>query len=419
VGAFRAARLAAASATAFVVVGLAAPAYADTTVTVQGTHFPDPAHADLSFVGCDDLYQRTDEPLLPMIGLGPGDAPAGSRSLGWDLRGGNAIGAVFPVASVLKTTTAGLEVHADGPATGVAYAGYQPPSDAGSSLLWIGRDALATPGGAWQAVDATQRVYTWAQYDMTSGQQVKADPGGPTTVADFAATHGGDGPGFYTIGFGCDGTPFSMDRLQVGSPGSVTTYDLEGLRTSVTIAAGRVSGDGEVTVTGRLRTETGDPIPFATMILERRDPGSRQWKQVQVASVDDGVAQATVRVDGLTFYRWRFVERPLAEGSTSNALVLVGLPTLPPDPSPTPSSAPPSVSPTVQPTPPLPSPPPTSQPPTSQPPTDSPSAPGSASTSGSGPSPTEASSSSAGSPSTSPSGSTGGSASPSGAATTP
>ncbi|HEX5088310.1 MAG TPA: hypothetical protein VFV89_10920 [Nocardioides sp.] len=413
-GGFRAARLAATTATAFVVVGLAAPAYADTTVTVQGTDFPDPAHADLSFVGCDDLYQRTDEPLLPMIGLGPGDAPAGSRSLGWDLRGGNAIGAVFPVPSVLKTTTAGLEVHAEGPATGVAYAGYQPPSDAGSSLLWIGRDALATPGGAWQAMDATQRVYSWAQFDMTSGQQVKADPGLPATVADFAAIHGGDGPGFYTVGFGCDGTPFSMDRLEVGSAGSVTTYDLEGLRTSVTIAAGRVSGNGEVTVTGRLRTETGDPIPFATMILERREADSREWKQVQVANVNDGVARATVRTDGRTFYRWRFVERPLAEGSTSSAIVLDGLPTLQPDPSPPPTSAPPTGTPTIQPPP-----PPTSPPPTSQPPTDSPSAPGSGSPSASGPSPTEASSSPAGSPSTSPSGSSNGSASPSDAASTP
>ncbi|MDX6372429.1 MAG: hypothetical protein QOD98_1417, partial [Nocardioidaceae bacterium] len=63
--------------TAFGVVGLAAPSYADTTVTVQGTAFPDPARASLSFVGCADLYQRTDEPLAPTIGVGPGAAPSG------------------------------------------------------------------------------------------------------------------------------------------------------------------------------------------------------------------------------------------------------------------------------------------------------------------------------------------------------
>ena len=86
---------------AFGVVGLAAPSYADSTVTVQGTAFPDPARANLSFVGCADLYQRTDERLLPTIGAGPGAAPAGTRSLGWDLAGGNAVGAMFPVDSML------------------------------------------------------------------------------------------------------------------------------------------------------------------------------------------------------------------------------------------------------------------------------------------------------------------------------
>ena len=121
-------------------------------------------------------------------------------------------------------------------ATGVAYAGYQEPADAGTSLLWLGRADLVTPGGAWQTIDVTSRSYTWAKYDMTTHQLVENGPGVPTTVAGFAAAHGGDGPGVYTIGFGCDGTPFSMDRLQVGAPGAVTTYDLEGLQTAVTIA---------------------------------------------------------------------------------------------------------------------------------------------------------------------------------------
>lgn len=409
VGRFRAAGLAAAAVTALGVVGLAAPSYADGTVTVQGTDFPDPAHADLSFVGCGDLYQRTNEPLAPMIGLGPGDAPSGTRSLGWDLAGGNAVGAVFPVSSVLTTTTAGLEVNAATHATGVAYAGYQPPSDAGTSMLWIGRSSLATPGGAWQAIDATDRVYSWARYDMTSGQQVNDASDAPVTVAGFAANHGGDGPGFYTIGFGCDGTPFSMDALRIGSTGSVTTYDLEGLRTSVTISSGRVATNGEVTVTGQLRTETGDPIPFATMVLERRDPGGSTWKPVEVADVQKGVARATVRLDGRALYRWRFVERPLAEGSTSPALVLDELPTVP-SASPSPTSAPPTTTPTDVP----PSPPPTSHEPTPTPPSTSVSAPPSPS----GPSPSGASSA-ADSPSTSPSGSTSQSASPGDPASTP
>ena len=346
VGGFRAgsAGLCVAALTAFGVAGLAVPAYADETVTVQGTAFPDPARASLSFVGCADLYQRTDEPLVPTIGAGPGRAPSGTRSLGWDLAGGNAVGSLFPVGSMLATGTASMAVNSVGHATGVAYAGYQEPAEAGTSLLWLGRSELSTPGGAWQTVDAATRLYTWAKYDMTTRRPVAPGPGVPTTVAGFVAAHGGDGPGFYTIGFGCDGTAFSMDLLRVGGPGDVTTYDLEGLRTMVTISAwpGGAPG-GEVTITGRLRTLTGDPIPHATMLLERRSPGSPAWTPVLVADVENGGAKVTVRPDERALYRWRFVERPLAEGSTSMALVLDVLPPLPTD-APSPTDSPSSTS---------------------------------------------------------------------------
>lgn len=347
---------AAVAAVGTVALGSIAPAYADDTVTVQGTAFPDPARAQLSLVGCADLYQRTDEALLPMVGLGPGAAPAGSRSLGFDLAGGNAVGALFTVDSMLSTSTASLAVNAVGRSTGVAYAGYQEPADAGTSLLWLGRSELVTPGGAWQTVEAITRTYTWAKYDMTTRQRVAEVRGVAITVPDFARAHGGDGPGVYTIGFGCDGTPFSMDVMRIGTPGAVTTYDIEGLRTMVTIAAQRDElreGDA-VTITGRLHTRTGVPVPHATMILEKREAGSDRWTPVLVAEVGRDGARATVKPDGRTLYRWRFVSRPLAEGSTSIPLLLDVLPPLPtdgPDPTPTPSpSSSPSTSPTPSPT---------------------------------------------------------------------
>jgi hypothetical protein len=346
VGGFRAgtAGLVAALTTAGVVI-TAAPSYADDTVVVQGTSFPDPARANLSFVGCDDLYQRSDEPLAPTVGRGPGAAPVGQRSLGFDLRGGNAVGALFTVSSVLSTQTASLAVTAAARATGVAYAGYQEPADAGTTLLWLGRSELTTPGGAWQTVEAVTRDYTWTKYDMATRQPVALDAGLPMTVAAFATAHGGDGPGVFTIGFGCDGTPFSMDRLRVGSAGQVTTYDVEGLRTRVTIAADRLvvdEGDA-VTLTGRLRTETGDPVPHATLILEQRRAGSSRWTPVLVAPVGRDGARARVEPQDQTFYRWRFVDRPLAEGSASVPLLLDVLPPLPsddPTPTETPSEAP-------------------------------------------------------------------------------
>ncbi len=324
-------------------LGSPAPAYADDTVTVQGTAFPDPARAQLSMVGCDDLYQRADEALQPMIGPGPGAAPVGSRSLGFDLAGGNAVGALFTVDSMLSTSTASLAVNAVGRSTGVAYAGYQEPADAGSSMLWLGRSALVTPGGAWQTIEATTRTYTWAKYDMNTRQRLAEGPGVPMTVAGFATARGGDGPGVYTIGFGCDGAPFSMDAMRVGSPGAVTTYDIEGLRTMVTISAHTddVHEGDEVTITGRLHTQTGDPVPHATMVLEQRRPGAAHWTPVLVADVGPGGARATVQPESRTLYRWRFVDRPLAEGSTSKPLLLDVLPPLPTGaPSPTSPSSP-------------------------------------------------------------------------------
>jgi hypothetical protein len=166
-----------------------------------------------------------------------------------------------------------------------------------------------------------------------------------------------------------------MDALSVGSAGSVTTYDLEALRTSVSIGSEETSGQARVTIIGQLSDETDTPIPFATMILERREPGSRVWKPVQIAEATEGVVRVTVeRDDQKAFYRWRFVERPLAEGSASPALVLDGLslPPLPPLPSasPSPSGTPPTGTPITDPT----SAPPTGQPTPEQTPTSSPSA---------------------------------------------
>ena len=77
-----------------------APATADSTVVVRGTAFPSGRDAQLSFVGCDDPYVLAAEQPQPYVGIGPGQAPAGTRSLGYDLAGGNAIGSVHYVDSM-------------------------------------------------------------------------------------------------------------------------------------------------------------------------------------------------------------------------------------------------------------------------------------------------------------------------------
>lgn len=314
------------AAVASATVGATLPAQADSTVVVRGTDFPDPG-AWLSFVGCAALYDRTEEPLQPFVGLGPGVAPAGQRSLGYDLAGGNAMGSLLTVASMTGTSTAAMAVNAPDGAAGVAYAGYRAPGDEGTAEVWFGRADLQVTPGAWQDVEATGLDYTWTKYDMTTGLAVLAGPASALTVTDFATSQGGDGPGLYTIGFGCDGAAFHMDALRVGTPGDVTTYDLEGLQTTTGISSGSSPSSAVITagdaidLHGSLDVVAGaTSVPHATLLLERRPFGSQEWETIEVVDADS--PQVAVRPSRRTSYRWRFVERPLAEASRSTSFVV-------------------------------------------------------------------------------------------------
>ena len=292
-----------------------APAMADSTVVVHGTAFPTGRAAQLSFVGCDDPYARADEQPQPYVGIGPGQAPAGTRSLGYDLAGGNAIGSMHYVDSMATTTVAGLSVTAPEGASGVSYAGYQEPADFGTGKVWFGRAALSAPAGGWTPVDTAGLAFTWTKYDMLT--QSRLDETAPAAkIPAFIKAHGGDGPGFFTIGFGCDGRSFNMDAWRVGSPGAVTTYDLEGLTTTTSISGpqGAIEVGQEVTLHGAVVDNTGAPVPSARLVLEAQGPNGG-WQLVDGA---DGADPAlTVAPEATTTYRWRFVDRPLAAGSSS------------------------------------------------------------------------------------------------------
>jgi hypothetical protein len=104
-----------------------------------------------------------------------------------------------------------------------------------------------------------------------------------------------------------------MDAWRIGSPGAVTTYDLEGLTTTTTINGPDAAVDAgqEVTLHGSVVDQSGAPVPGARMVLEQQGDGGG-WSLV------DGTGDAlTVMPDATTTYRYRFVDRPLAEGSVS------------------------------------------------------------------------------------------------------
>jgi hypothetical protein len=359
--------LVALGAAAAMALSLPAGAHADETVVVRGTAFPGP-EAQLAYVGCDDLFSHDDQVVTPTIGRGPGQAPSGARSLGYDLAGGTAVGSQHVVPSVVGNNIASLSVFAPEGVTGRAVVGYQSPLDQGTSVIWFGVAPIKVPAGAWTTVGATPREYSWAKYDMATRTMTEAASGEPAPVGEFVAGHGGDGPGLYALTFGCDGAPFSMDAMRIGSPGDVTTFDIEGLAPSLSITGSSVvvHPGAQVTLHGALGS-TG-PIARATVILERRDLPGGTWETVRVVPVVDTVVVARLNPTRTALYRWRFVDRPLAEGTVSQPFLVTVLPVDPGEPTPTPT--PPTTTPTPEPTPTPTLPPPPSDP--SAPPTPEP-----------------------------------------------
>ena len=250
-----------------------------------------------------------------MIGISPRGGAIGKRSLAFDPSGGNAVGVVGYVESMAATTVAGLAVHADGGATGVAYAGYQAPKDYGTTRMWIGRAAVSAPAGSgWSTVDATGLGYAWTQYDMSTHQPVAE--AGSSGVPAFVQSMGGDGYGFYAVGFGCDGAAFNIDGWRIGQPGATATYDFEGYGSSTTI-----SGPTDPVLPGRRVTLTGEatddrgPFAGARSVLQAKQSDDT-WETVAVAT--GAHLEATVRVTETTTYRWKVFSTPMVEGSASD-----------------------------------------------------------------------------------------------------
>jgi hypothetical protein len=291
-----------------------AQAAGDSAVVVRGATLPSGSESQLNLVGCDSVFARTPEAVAPTLGVVPG-GPSGKRSLGFDLAGGNAIGSVSYVDRVAATTVAGMSVYAAAGTTGVAYAGYQAPKDVGTSRVWIGRAALAAPAGTWTNINVPGLGYAWTQYDMSTQQPIGGDVGS-SGIPAFVQAMGGDGTGFYMVGFGCDGNAFDTDAWRVGTLTGATTYDFEGYTTRTTIA-----GPGEPIEPGRRATLTGTVVdgsgaPVAGRAVLEAKQGDGTWDTVDVAPGPN--PSAVVRPDRTTTYRWKSFDRARYEGSVSD-----------------------------------------------------------------------------------------------------
>ncbi|MFC4783539.1 hypothetical protein ACT8ZV_03635 [Nocardioides sp. MAHUQ-72] len=295
-------------------------ARADSTVVVRGLGFSADSMTNLAIVGCADLFGIGGGSPTTYLSPSPG-GPAGSRSLKFDLDGGTAVGSQHRVSSMAATTVAGLSVLAPQGTSGVAYAGYQSPEDAGTTLVWVGRAPLSVAAGPWRRLDAPALTYRWTKYDLASRQPV--DSGAPTssTVRAFMAAHGGDGAGFYALGLGCDGRPFKVDALRTGRAGDVTTYDIEGYTTATGISgsAMRISAGDALTINGHVSSDMIGPLAQGLLVLEAQSFGEQGFKPVDGAAleVSGGGTSATVSPTTHTVYRWRFGGSSSAEGSVS------------------------------------------------------------------------------------------------------
>ncbi len=232
-------------------VALSAPfasAAADSTVVVPGLAFPD-SDTYLTYFGCEDLYHADSR--APQVRIDRGAAPAGSRSFGMLMPGaGTAAGPVHLVDSVADTTVAGFSARAPKGGSGVAYVWYVTPG-LRPGQVWAGRADLSV-GDTWEYVNTARAPYTWQLTSAATGKILRQ--GGSATIADFTEENG-DGPGYMLAGFGCEGEAFSVDRLRYGSPGDVTTFDLEGITAQAEHGSARADrgGRGRPGHAGRVR----------------------------------------------------------------------------------------------------------------------------------------------------------------------
>jgi len=339
-----------------------AEASGDSTVVVRGSTLPEGSRSQLNLVGCASVFGRTSEPVVPTIGVVSGRA-GDKRSLGFDLLGGNAIGSISYVDRVAATTVAGMSVHAEAGTTGVAYVGYQAPKDVGTSLMWVGRAPLAVSAGVWTPVNVTSQGFAWTQYDMSTQQSIGGVVGSAGIPA-FTQAMGGDGAGFYMVGFGCDGNAFNTDAWRIGTSTGVTTYDFEGYTTRTTISGpdAAVEPGQPVTLTGNVVDGSGAPVA-GRVVLEAKT-GDGPWETVDVAPGPH--PSAVVRPQESTTYRWKLYDRARFEGSVSAPMTIKVV--APGEPSEEPStdpSDPPAGDPSDEP----------SAPPASDAPTEAPAAP--------------------------------------------
>lgn len=293
----------------------AGSAVADDTEVVEGGSFPTD-RTGLAYSACDRFGAPADAPVL-RVNTGPEGQSHGERTAGLLPQGrGTAAGPVVVLDS-MGTGIASTEVHTEQGGQGVSWAWVRSP-DATAGQAWLGRADVTTSSG-WSVVDTAALPYDWTLVDLATMRSVETAPS--ATLGRFTRDHG-DGAGYVFTGLGCDGVESHLDAVRAGAAGDVTTYDIEGLALTTTIAASetRVRRGDRVRLTASVVDALGRVTGDLVRLQQRTGDGG--WIDVGkvVEPGLDGIARVRVGPDRTTSYRWW---RPASEYADAGHSVAV------------------------------------------------------------------------------------------------
>ena len=295
------------------------PARADSTIVVRGGSFGSEIN---SLIGLD-----CDDPFGLAQGVGftfpATNSPLGTRAVrvtsnfmgfggGWSTA----------VDSLDDVSTFTMDVHTTTPNEGrvlVALAS-EVPTEPG--YLWVGLSApISVPAASgYQTVSGLGHTFDWTKYnqDLQSVDTVVGQ-----TLDVFLAEHGGDRQGQMIMVFGCNGAGFETDRWRVGDISAVTTFDMEGVPSSVTAQASatKVAHQGAVTLSTALRV-AGDPAVGTSVTLQARQPNGSFSDVGSATTNSQGSASLVVRPTRTTTYRWSFAGTANVEPSVSSQVTV-------------------------------------------------------------------------------------------------
>lgn len=233
---------------------------------------------------------------------------------------GSAVGPSLLAPDADSLTVATVAIDPDTAMTGVA-----------SVLLFdfntlqasVGVATLPNASPGWQTLSSNDRVYHWRGYDLATGTYAGGS-GVDATYSRFTYDRSWTGVAKFVFAYGCQDTAsFRTDKWVVGdpgTPGSETTYDLEGTATRVGISSKpTITAGNALAVSGDLTDADLGVLVSGPLVLQALPHGASDYVQVAETSTGAGGEPARLIVHPLvtTTYRWVSPASDCCEASMS------------------------------------------------------------------------------------------------------